>query len=167
MMFKASIAAMAAMAILAIALPSLTMNVNAAACPAGGCIRGGGPTTSSSSPEGGTNNPGGGPDLPQPTPDEQRSSMEQVCNAALHGLAKVSVKLVEAYSNEPGASVVPLCNSGVGHSAKIDNSQALPLQNAIAGNPVLMDVLTAHGFHAEDVVGVTMGTDMAKLYVHR
>jgi hypothetical protein len=162
MMFKATVTAMAALAIVAITLPvpPSAAQVCARFCPPP-------PTTSSSTPDGGTNNPGGGPDLPQPTPDEQRSSMEQVCNAALHSLAKVSVKLVEAYSNEPGASVVPLCNSGVGHSAKIDNSQALPLQNAIAGNPVLMDVLTAHGFHAEDVVGVTMGTDMAKLYVHR
>jgi hypothetical protein len=162
MMFKATVTAMAALAIVAITLPvpPSAAQVCARLCPPP-------PTTSSSTPDGGTNNPGGGPDLPQPTPDEQRSSMEQVCNAALHSLAKVSVKLVQAYSNEPGASVVPLCNSGVGHSAKIDNSQALPLQNAIAGNPVLMDVLTAHGFHAEDVVGVTMGTDMAKLYVHR
>jgi hypothetical protein len=132
------------------------------------------PPTTSSSPSTPPDNPGtpnggpaGGPDLPPPPPEQQISQLEQVCNAALNKLAKVPPKLVVAFANEAGVSVVPVCNSGLGHKAKIDNSQALPLQHAIAGNAALMAALQAHGFHAEDVVGVVLVEGVATLYVHR
>ena len=85
------------------------------------------PPTTSSSPSTPPDNPGtpnggpaGGPDLPPPPPEQQISQLEQVCNAALNKLAKVPPKLVVAFANEAGVSVVPVCNSGLGHKAKDD-----------------------------------------------
>ena len=91
----------------------------------------------------------------------------ETCNAALGDLKKIPEKLVTAFANESGASVVPVCNSGPGRQAELDDSQALPLQNAIAKNAALMAVLKAHGFTAEDVVGVVVVKDVATLYVHK
>jgi len=75
--------------------------------------------------------------------------------------------MVVAFDNEPGVSVVPVCNNGLGRQTKIDAAQALPLQNAIARNATLMGPLTAHGFKADDVVGVVLVQGVATLYVHK
>lgn len=157
----------------AIAALSLTLSLSVPTANAQSATSSVPPTTSSTpgtppdnpgTPNGG---PAGGPDLPPPPPEQQISQLEQVCNAALNKLAKVPPKLVVAFANEAGVSVVPVCNSGLGHKAKIDNSQALPLQHAIAGNAALMAALQAHGFHGEDVVGVVLVEGVATLYVHR
>ena len=67
----------------------------------------------------------------------------------------------------PGSvNVVPVCNSGLGHKVTVDNSQALPLQNAIAGNGDLVGPLGKDGFKPDDVVGVVLINGVATLYVH-
>jgi len=171
MMMKHVFAAATTAVVLGLVFP-MTMPLTASAAttnPSGSAS--GSPSSNPSTPPDnpGTPNggPAGGPDLPPPPPEQQISQLEQVCNAALNKLAKVPPKLVVAFANEAGASVVPVCNSGLGHKAKIDNSQALPLQHAIAGNAALMAALQAHGFHAEDVVGVVLVEGVATLYVHR
>ena len=157
----------------AIAALSLTLSLSVPTANAQSATSSVPPTTSSTpgTPPDNPGTPNGGParrpDLPPPPPEQQISQLEQVCNAALNKLAKVPPKLVVAFANEAGVSVVPVCNSGLGHKAKIDNSQALPLQHAIAGNAALMAALQAHGFHAEDVVGVVLVEGVATLYVHR
>lgn len=92
--------------------------------------------------------------------------MEDTCNGALQQLVKIPERMVAAFADENGVSVVPVCNTGIGKAARLDSSQALPLQKAIAANPALMGPLTAHGFHAEDVVGVVLIKGVATLYVH-
>jgi hypothetical protein len=164
MMIKASIAAMAATMALALAFPATTTTsyAMAAFCRPAPCP----PTTSSEEP-GGPGGPGGnGGDIPPPPPDQQLAKMEDTCNGALQQLVKIPEKMVVAFADENGVTVVPVCNSGLAKSAKLDASQALPLQNAIAANPALMRPLTAHGFHAEDVVGVVLIKGVATLYVH-
>ena len=119
-------------------------------------------------PGGGDGGPGGnGGDIPPPPPEEQIAKMEETCNAALSQLAKIPEKMVVAFDNSGGVTVAPVCNSGLGRQAKIDASQALPLQKAIANNPVLMAALQARGFHAEDVVGIVLIEGVATLYVHK
>lgn len=125
------------------------------------------PPTSSSEPGSPDGTGGDGGDIPTPPPEQQISKIEEVCNAALSQLAKIPEKMVADFSNASGVDVSPVCNSGLGHQAKIDASQALPLQNAIKNNPVLMAALQARGFHAEDVVGVVLIDGVATLYVHK
>ena len=117
---------------------------------------------------GGPNGSGGdGGDIPPPPPEQQLAKIEEVCNAALSQLAKIPEKMVAAFDNAGGVDISPVCNSGLGHQARIDASQALPLQNAIRNNPVLMAALKARGFSAEDVVGVVLIDGVATLYVHK
>jgi hypothetical protein len=168
MLIKASVLALGAVVALAIAIPQgFTGSAQAAlrGCPVGaaGCPGGG----TSSEPDGPGNPGGNGPDLPTPPPDEQKASMAEACNGALHELKKIPEKMVVAFDNEPGVSVVPVCNNGLGRQTKIDAAQALPLQNAIARNATLMGPLTAHGFKADDVVGVVLVQGVATLYVHK
>jgi hypothetical protein len=125
------------------------------------------PPTSSSEPGNPKGSGGNGGDIPPPSPEQQISMLEETCNAALARLAKIPEKLVVAFDNAGGVHVSPVCNSGLGHQAKIDASQALPLQNAIRNNPVLMAALKARGFTAQDVVGVVMIGGVATLYVHK
>jgi hypothetical protein len=113
------------------------------------------------------NNPGNGPDLPTATPEEQKATAEEICNAALHKLKKIPVSMVVAYDNQPGVTVVPVCNSGPARKAELDSAQALPLQDAIANNVTLMTPLGDHGFKADDVVGVVLREGVATLYVHK
>lgn len=110
---------------------------------------------------------GDGGDIPPPPPEQQLAKIEEVCNAALSQLAKIPEKMVAAFDNAGGVDISPVCNSGLGHQARIDASQALPLQNAIKNNPVLMAALKARGFSAEDVVGVVLIDGVATLYVHK
>lgn len=110
---------------------------------------------------------GDGGDIPPPPPEQQLAKIEEVCNAALSQLAKIPEKMVAAFDNAGGVDISPVCNSGLGHQARIDASQALPLQNAIRNNPVLMAALKARGFSAEDVVGVVLIDGVATLYVHK
>jgi hypothetical protein len=110
---------------------------------------------------------GNGGDIPPPPPEQQLAKIEEVCNAALSQLAKIPEKMVAAFDNAGGVDISPVCNSGLGHQARIDASQALPLQNAIKNNPVLMAALKARGFSAEDVVGVVLIDGVATLYVHK
>jgi len=167
MLIKASIAAMGALVAVALIVPA---NFSASGAE---CIRCGPPpppTTTSSTPpdDGGPGGPGGdGGDLPTPPPEEKIRQLEETCNGALQDLVKIPEKMVLEFDNPSGVTVAPVCNSGLGHQAKIDASQALPLQDAIAANPVLMGVLKAHGFHAEDVVGVVLIKGVATLYVHK
>ena len=124
-------------------------------------------TPSSSEPGGPGGTGGDGGDIPPPPPEQQISKIEEVCNAALSQLAKIPEKMVAAFDNAGGVDISPVCNSGLGHQARIDASQALPLQNAIRNNPVLMAALKARGFSAEDVVGVVLIDGVATLYVHK
>ena len=110
---------------------------------------------------------GDGGDIPPPPPEQQLAKIEEVCNAALSQLAKIPEKMVATFDNAGGVDISPVCNSGLGHQARIDASQALPLQNAIKNNPVLMAALKARGFSAEDVVGVVLIDGVATLYVHK
>ncbi|MEO8758114.1 MAG: hypothetical protein ABI398_10245 [Devosia sp.] len=168
-MIKAPVLVLGAIVALAIAIPRAPTALAASTAP--GCrVSCGGtsstPPTTSSQPD----NPGGGgngPDIPAPTPEEQTSQMAETCNAALGDLRKIPEKLVDAFANEGGASVVSVCNSGPGRQAHIDASQALPLQNAIARNFASMAALSARGFTAEDVVGVVLVKGVATLYVHK
>ncbi|MEO8758115.1 MAG: hypothetical protein ABI398_10250 [Devosia sp.] len=122
------------------------------------------PPTSSEPPGGGGGN---GPDLPDVPKDEQITKMSDTCNAALGELIKIPEKLVVAFANQSGVSVVPVCNNGVGREARIDATQALPLQNAIAKNSALLGPLQGRGFNADDVVGVVLIDGVATLYVHK
>jgi len=107
-------------------------------------------------PGDGTGTGGDGGDIPPPPPEQQITKIEETCNAALAQLVKIPEKMVVNFNNAGGVDVAPVCNSGLGHQAKIDASQALPLITAIKNNPVLMAALQARGFHAEDVVGVVL-----------
>jgi hypothetical protein len=118
-------------------------------------------------PGDGTGTGGDGGDIPPPPPEQQLTKLEETCNAALAQLVKIPEKMVADFSNAGGVDVSPVCNAGLGHQAKIDASQALPLQNAIRNNPVLMAALAARGFKAEDVVGVVLIEGVATLYVHK
>lgn len=170
MMIRHVLGAVSAVAILATALP-LVIPANAQSVFASSTSSASTPPSNPSTPpdNGGPNggNGGNGGDIPPPPPEQQIAQIEQVCNAALSQLAKVPPKLVAAFANEAGVTVVPVCNSGLGHQAQIDASQALPLQGAISANAALMAALKLHGFHAEDVVGVVMTDGVATLYVHR
>jgi hypothetical protein len=127
------------------------------------------PAPSSTPPDNGNPNGSGGDggDIPPPQPEQQIVKIEETCNAALAQLVRIPEKTVAAFDNAGGVDVAPVCNSGLGHQARIDASQALPLQNAIKHNPVLMAALKARGFNAEDVVGVVMVGGVATLYVHK
>ena len=114
-----------------------------------------------------TGSGGDGGDIPLPPPEQQIAKIEETCNAALAQLVKIPEKMVVDFSNAGGVDVSPVSNSGLGHQAKIDASQALPLQNAIKNNPVLMAALHARGFNAEDVVGIVLIEGVATLYVHK
>ena len=145
--------------------------------PAGAATTSGSSSSSSSSPPPSSGEPGtpgdpngsggDGGDIPPPPPEQQLAKIEEVCNAALSQLAKIPEKMVAAFDNAGGVDISPVCNSGLGHQARIDASQALPLQNAIRNNPVLMAALKARGFSAEDVVGVVLIDGVAPLYVHK
>ena len=114
------------------------------------------------------NNPAGnGGDLPTLSPQDQIAQLEETCNGALATLVQIPERMVVAFDNEAGVSVIPICNNGLGHSAKIDASQALPLQTAIGQNAALLAALKAKGFTADDVVGVVLIKGIATLYVHK
>jgi hypothetical protein len=126
----------------------------------------------SSSPEdsdsGGHGGPGGnGGDLEPLSTEDHIAQLEKTCNAALAKLAKVPESLVKSFSPEGSVSVIAVCNSGLGHKAEIDGSQALPLQNAIAANPAMTNALQQQGFHVEDVVGIIVSNGIATLYAHK
>ena len=134
-----------------------------AACPGGGGGGGGSSEEGGGGPGGG----GNGGDLPTLTPDEQIAKMAETCNAALGNLVKIPVSMVAAFASEGGVTVVPVCNSGLGRKVSIDDSQALPLQGAIAANPALNGPLKAGGFSSDNVVGVVLIKGVATLYVHK
>lgn len=151
-------------------LAPMTLTPSAGA-QASGNPSGGSSGVSSAPPSNEPGNPNGsggdGGDIPPPPPEQQLAKIEEVCNAALSQLAKIPEKMVAAFDNAGGVDISPVCNSGLGHQARIDASQALPLQNAIKNNPVLMAALKARGFSAEDVVGVVLIDGVATLYVHK
>jgi len=126
---------------------------------------GGGSSEQPGGPGGGTGGDGG--DLPALSPEEQIAKMGEICNAALNDLVKIPPSMVAAFASEGGVSVVPVCNSGLGKHAAIDNSQALPLQSAIAANPALNGPLKHDGFSSDNVVGVVLVQGVATLYVHK
>jgi len=120
------------------------------------------------SDSGGHGGPGGnGGDLTPLSAGEHISQLERTCNAALQKLAKVSESMVKSFSPDGPVSVIGVCNSGLGHKAQIDGSQALPLQNAIAANPAMAGALQQQGFHVEDVVGIVVSNGIATLYAHK
>ena len=176
-MIKASLGVMSVIVALALVIPPNT-GVYAASAGRGAPSNPSSPSTppSTSTPPGDPGNPGGGPaggsggnggDLPTPPPDEQLAQLEENCNGALATLVKIPERMVVAYANEAGVSVIPICSSGLGHSAKIDASQAMPLQTAIGENAALMASLKAKGFTPDDVVGVVLLNGAATLYVHK
>ena len=110
----------------------------------------------------------GGTTRPTIVKSRRLQKLEDTCNGALQKLVKIPESLVESYTNSGGVTVVGVCNSGLGHKASIDGSQALPLQTAIAGNPALAGPLQQHGYRVEDVVGIVLfSNDVATLYVHK
>ena len=123
--------------------------------------------TSPSSEAGGGDKAGDGGDLPALTDEQHISTMEQTCNAALANLTKIPASMVTGFAADNGVSIVGVCNSGLGHKVSIDASQALPLQAAIAANPVLSAALRARGYSADDVVGVVIIDGAATLYTHK
>jgi|GEM_PF-3704581 len=181
-MFRTPILAVTAIAAIGLALPSIYSNAafvtSAFAQSSSGCQQrcGGGNSQSSnpSDPGGGggsggdgsgnPDGPGGGNGPVGNYPPEAVDKAASVCNGALSGLHKLSVKVVADFGGS--ANVVPVCNSGAGRHATIDGSQALPLQDTIAANPTLMGALKAAGFGADSVVGVVMIKGQATLYVH-
>lgn len=175
-MFRTSILAVTAVAALTLAIPA-TFAPQAFAATARGSSSGGGgssnpstppsstpPSSTPGDPGGGEGGGGNGGDLPTPSDDEKIAQLTDTCNAALGTLVKIPVKMVEAFAG--GVNVVPVCNSGLGHKVNVDNSQALPLQNAIAGNGDLVGPLGKDGFKPGDVVGVVLINGVATLYVH-
>jgi hypothetical protein len=142
-------------------------------CDEGGGEGGGGGTSSqppSSKEDGGSGHGGSGGsggDLTPVTAEQHLAQLEKTCNDALLKLTPIPVSLVKAFSPDGSVSVIGVCNSGLGHKASIDGSQAQPLQAAIAANPAMAGALRAQGFHAEDVVGIVVSNDVATLYVHR
>ena len=130
--------------------------------PVVGCIVDCGPVGG-----GGDNNGGNGGDITPLTPEEEIARKEEVCNGALHGLRKVKPAQVERFTAEAGVSLVPLCNSGAGHKANLDFSQVAELLSYIAANPALMGPLKAKGYGIDDVVGLMIGGEQAKLFVHK
>ena len=132
---------------------------------------GGGSSQPPSSQEDGDNGHGGsggnGGDLTPVTTEQHLAQLEKTCNDALLKLTPIPVSLVRSFSPDGSVSVIGVCNSGLGHQASIDGSQALPLQPAIGANPAMADALQAQGFHAEDVVGIVVSNGVATLYVHR
>ena len=107
---------------------------------------------------------GNGGDLPAPSPAEKIAQLEQTCNAALSTLVKIPAAMVQSFDG--GVNVVPVCNSGEGHKAQIDNSQAAPLEAAIGDNSALSGQLGKAGFKPADVVGIVLINGQATLYVH-
>ena len=142
-------------------------------CDGGPCDEGdGGSSSQPSSQEDNNGNGHGGPggnggDLDTLTPEQHLTQLEKTCNAALQKLAKVPESLVTSFAPDGAVSVIGVCNSGLGHKAEIDGSQALPLQHAIAANPAMLNALQQQGFHVEDVVGIVVSNGIATLYVHR
>lgn len=175
MMFSKSTAtAICLVATLSVISPLLlTTPVGAAASTSGSSSSSSSSSSAPSSEPGGPGpgNPNGsggdGGDIPPPPPEQQIAKIEETCNAALSQLVKIPERMVVDFNNAAGVDVTPICNSGLGHQAKIDASQALPLQNAIKNNPVLTAALQARGFRAEDVVGVVLIDGVATLYVHK
>lgn len=175
-MLKTTLAALAVLTLsvlvapAAFVAPALATVVN---CDGGPCDEGGGDSSqppSSQEDDGGNGHggPGGnGGDLSPLSPEERISRLEKTCNAALQKLARIPEKLVTSFSPDGSVSVIAVCNSGLGHKAAIDGSQALPLQNAIAANPAMTGALQQQGFHVEDVVGIVVANGIATLYVHR
>ena len=94
---------------------------------------------------------------------------ELVCNTALGKLRKVTVAQVEAYTEQEGVRVVPLCErtTQLQKLADIDPSQAIHLHTAIDANPALTQPLAERNYVADDVVGVVMMDGAAILYVHK
>jgi len=101
------------------------------------------------------------------TSEEKITELETTCNGALATLVKIPERMVVAFADQNAVNVIPVCNSGLGRAANIDESQALPLQDAISKNPALMAALDAKGFKADDVVGVVLIDGAATLYVHK
>ncbi len=132
--------------------------------PGGPVVGGGG---GSSEQPGGPGGGGDGGDLPAVSPEDQIAKMAETCNAGLSNLVKIPPSMVASFASEGGVSVVPVCNSGLGKRAAVDNSQALPLQPAIAANPALDGPLKQGGFSADNVVGVVLVKGVATLYVHK
>lgn len=173
-MLKTTLAAMALItATLLVAPATLVLPAHASVICDGPCDDGDGgsssqPPSSQEDDGGGHGGTGGnGGDLPTVTPQEHISQLEKTCNGALAKLAKVPESLVTSFSPDGSVSVIGVCNSGLGHKAEIDGSQALPLQNAIAANPAMANALREQGFHVEDVVGIVVSNGIATLYAHK
>jgi hypothetical protein len=165
MLARPALAALGIVAALAIVVPvHFTTTANAMVANQ---VKNPPPPPSSKPPDNPGNTGGDGGDLPQPPLEVRIRQMEETCNGALHQLAKVPEKLVDEFSNASGVTVVPFCNSGLGHSITVYADQALPLQNAIARNFALMTALAARGFKPEDVVGIVIADGVATLYVHK
>lgn len=99
----------------------------------------------------------------------QVEAAEKVCNTALGKLRKVTVAQIEAYTEEDGVRVVPLCErtAEMQADADIDPSQAIHLRTAIDANDALTQPLAERDYVADDVVGVVMMDEAAILYVHK
>jgi hypothetical protein len=164
----------------AIIFPTTFVGVAQASCLPGFCDGGGDdgegdggassqpPSSQEDNSGAGHGGPGGnGGDLEPVSVEEHIARLEKTCNAALQKLAQIPEKLVTSFSSDGSVSVIAVCNSGLGHQAEIDGSQALPLQSAIASNPAMAGALQQEGFHVEDVVGIVVANGLATLYVHR
>lgn len=177
-MLKTTLAVLGLVLATAIISPTTFVGVAHASCLPGTCEGGGDegegggssqpPSSSQEDSGNGHGGPGGnGGDLPPLSTEDHIAQLEKTCNAALAKLAQIPERLVTSFSPDGSVSVIAVCNSGLGHKAEIDGSQALPLQHAIAGNAAMLSALQQQGFHVEDVVGIVVSNGIATLYVHR
>jgi hypothetical protein len=170
-MLKTAFAAIAIILATAIIAPTAFVAVAHASCAPGAC---GGAGAEGAPPPAGQEDGGGhggsggnGGDLEPLSPEQRIARLEQTCNAALRGLLPIPEKLVTSFSPQGSVSVIAVCNSGLGHQADIDGSQALPLHDAIATNPAMTTALQHEGFQVEDVVGIIVADGTATLYAHK
>lgn len=169
-MLKTTLAALAVLSFSLLVAPAAFVAPAAASAICNeGCPESSEPPSSQEDDGGnGHGGPGGnGGDIAPISAEESLAKLEKTCNAALQKLVQIPEKLVTSFSPDGSVSVIAVCNSGLGHQAAIDGSQALPLQHAIAANPTMAAALQEQGFHAEDVVGVIVSNDIATLYVHK
>lgn len=87
------------------------------------------------------------------------------CGGQIGALKRVLPAQVQGVDDDYRVWVTEFCLSS---SLMRSDGNAAYLRTAIAGNDVLTDVLSRHGYHAEDVFAVKMmGDDTINLYVHR
>ena len=98
-------------------------------------------------------------------PDDDTLKAVAVCDATLAALGHVTPAQVLAFGGNNW--VLPLCQRTAPlRDAELNGSQAAGLIDAIAANPVLMRSLKARGFGLDNIVGLSISVDGARIFVH-